>query len=84
MIWLTETSRIESSEIFIAISRARLMAAWYRSISKAFFFSLARLPDAAAIFSTMDPAEAQISRIFWAAPISPKGWSSATSQTSGR
>jgi hypothetical protein len=72
MIWLTETSRIESSEICIAISSARLMAAWYRSASAACCFSASR-PPAATSLSAMVPAEAQISRILWAAPISPSG-----------
>ncbi len=39
MTWLTETSRIESSEICIAISSARLMAAWYRSASAGLLLS---------------------------------------------
>ena len=49
MIWLTETSRIESSEICIAISSARLMAAWYRSASAARFCSASRPPAATIV-----------------------------------
>ena len=62
MIWLSETSRIESSEICVAISIARLMPAWYRSPSAARFCSALR-PPAAAIASAMVAAETQISLI---------------------
>jgi hypothetical protein len=62
MIWLIETSRMESSEICVAISIARLMAAWYRSPSAARFCSASR-PLADTIASAIAAAEAQISRI---------------------
>src|ERR1700676_3290750 len=80
-IWRTEESRSRSSEILIAISMATLAARSYRPVSYLFFLLSGR-PAQPPTFSALSAAERQMSRIRWAASISPIGHWMASSQTS--